>query len=80
MCTVPKEIYFLRYNMKCSGENVILSGIVHVVSSFLLHFMLYRGNLDCFSNKVNIGAELYRKFVTKLNFIKVVTKGFNFDF
>ena len=38
--------------MKCSGENVILRGIVHVVSGFPLHFMLYRGNLDCFSNRV----------------------------
>ena len=48
--TVPKEIDFRRYNMKCSVENVILCGIFHVVSGFLLHFMLYRGNLDCFSN------------------------------
>ena len=39
--------------MKCSGENVILRGIFHVVSSFPLHFMLYRGNLDCFSNSVH---------------------------
>ena len=38
--------------MKCSGENVILRGIVHVVSGFPLHFMLYRGNLDCFSYRV----------------------------
>ena len=38
--------------MKCSGENVILGGIVHVVSGFPLHFMLYRGNFDCFSNRV----------------------------
>ena len=29
--TVPKEIYFLRYNMKCSGENMKQCGIVHVV-------------------------------------------------
>ena len=36
--------------MKCSGENVILRGIFHVVSCFPLHLMLYRGNLDCFSN------------------------------
>ena len=34
--------------MKCSGENVILRGIVQVVSAFPLHFMLYRGNLDSF--------------------------------
>ena len=38
--TVPKVINFSRYNMKCSGENVILRGIVHVVSCFPLHFML----------------------------------------
>ena len=38
--------------MKCSGENVILRGIFHVVSSFPLHFMLYRVILDCFSNSV----------------------------
>ena len=31
---------------------MILRGIVHVVSGFALHFMLYRGNLDCFSNSV----------------------------
>ena len=29
--TVPKEIYFPRYNMKYSGENGILRGIFHVV-------------------------------------------------
>ena len=34
--------------MKCSGENVILRGIVHVVSGFDLHFIFYSGNLDCF--------------------------------
>ena len=28
--TVPKEFDFPRYNMKCSWENVILNGIVHV--------------------------------------------------
>ena len=50
--TVPKEIHFSRYNMKCSGDNVILRGIVHVVSCFPLHFMLYRGNLDYFSDSV----------------------------
>ena len=36
--------------MKCSGENVILRGIFHVVSRFPLHFMFYRGNFDFFSN------------------------------
>ena len=43
---------FPRYIMKCSGENVILRGIFHVVTGFPLHFMLYRGNLDCFSSRV----------------------------
>ena len=52
--TVPKIINFPRYNMKCSGENVILLGIVHVVSRFPLHFMLYRGNLECFSSSVGL--------------------------
>ena len=56
--TVPKEIDFPRYNMKCSGENVILSGIFHVVSCFHLHFMLYRGNLDFFSDSVGIRVKL----------------------
>ena len=50
--TVPKEFHFPRYNMKCSGENLILREKVHVVSCFPLHFMLYRGNLDCFSDSV----------------------------
>ena len=49
-CTVPKVIDFPRYKMKCCEENVILPGICHVVSHFPLLFMLYRGNLDCFSN------------------------------
>ena len=30
MHTLPKEINFPRYNMKCSGGNVILCGIVNV--------------------------------------------------
>ena len=30
--TVPKEIDFPRFNMKCRGENVILRGIFHVAS------------------------------------------------
>ena len=38
--------------MKCSGGNVILSGIFHVVSCFPLQFMLYLWNLDCFSKSV----------------------------
>ena len=52
--TVPKVIDFPQYNMKCSGENVILRGIVHVVSGSPLHFMFYRRNLDCFSNRVGL--------------------------
>ena len=40
--------------MKCSGENMILREKVHVVSCFPLHFMLYRGNLDYFSDSVDI--------------------------
>ena len=47
--TVLKVIDFPRYNMKFSGENVILRGIVYVVSRFPLHFMFYRRNLDHFS-------------------------------
>ena len=50
--TVPKEIDFPRYNMKCSGENVLLRGIFPVLSRFPLHFLLYRGNLDYFSESV----------------------------
>ena len=47
-CTVPKVIDFPRNNMKCSGENVILSGIFHVVSRFPLHFILHREILITF--------------------------------
>ena len=50
--TVPKVIHFPRYNMKCSEESVILRGILHAVSRLPLHVMLYRGNLDCFSDSV----------------------------
>ena len=56
--TVPKVIHKPRYNMKCSGDNVILRGIVHVVSGFHPHFMFYRGNLDCFSNRVALNVYL----------------------
>ena len=37
--TVPKVIDFPRYNMKCSGENVILREIVHVVPGFPLQYI-----------------------------------------
>ena len=50
--TVPKEIDFPRYNIKCSGENVILRGIFHVVSCVPLHFMLYRENFVYFLDSV----------------------------
>ena len=50
--TVPNEIDFPRYDMICSGENVILRGIFHVVSCFPLHFTLFCGNLDYFSDSV----------------------------
>ena len=52
--TIPKEIDFRLNNMKCSGENVILRGIFLIVSCFPLHFMLYRGKLDGFSNSVQV--------------------------
>ena len=43
--------------MKCSGVNVILRGIFHVVSRFPQHFKLYRGKLDYFSNSAG-GLEM----------------------
>ena len=57
--TVPKEIPFMRYNTKCSGENVILGGIVHLVSCFPLNFMLYRGNLDYLSDSVVFSSKRF---------------------
>ena len=48
--TVPKKFDFPRYNMKCSGENEILGGIVHIVLCVPLHFMFYRVNLDYYSD------------------------------
>ena len=54
MYTVSKVNDFPRYDMKSSGDNVILRGIVHVESRFPLHFMLYRENWDCFSNSVGL--------------------------
>ena len=64
--TVPKVIDFPRYYMKCSAENVILREIFHVVSGFPLHFMLYPGNLDCFSNSARskAGRAISKKMVT----------------
>ena len=57
--TVPKEIPFMRYNTKCSGENVILGGIVHLISFFPLNFMLYRGNLDYLSDSVVFSSKRF---------------------
>ena len=49
----PKGIHTFRdISWNVIGENVILRGIFHVVSCFPLHFMLYCGNLDCFSNSI----------------------------
>ena len=39
--TVPKEIDFPRYNMKCSRENVILRGIFHVVYHVFIYISCY---------------------------------------
>ena len=39
---------------------MILRGKVHAVSRFPLHFMLARGNLDCFSHSAHFELE-YRK-------------------
>ena len=67
--------------MKCSGENVILREIVHVVSGFPLHFMLYRGNLDCFSKRdVTIMSRIHRSLLL-LWFIKAwpLWEGLNRD-
>ena len=67
--TVPKVIDFPRYDMKCSGENVILRGIFHLVSCFPLHFMLFRGNLDCFSNRVQRCKEVHQGWMTYVQFL-----------
>ena len=48
------------------GENVILRGMFHVVSGFPLHFMLYRGNSDCFSNSVHSVNKKLSKNIRKL--------------
>ena len=45
--TVPKAMDFPLYHIKCSAENA--EYFTYVVSSFPLHFMLFRENLDCFS-------------------------------
>ena len=65
-----EEFDFPQYNMKCSasGENVILRGIVHVVSRFPLHFMLYRGNLDYFSDSVHSVVITHKELLQKFTF------------
>ena len=69
--TVPKEIDFPRYNMKCSGVNMILNGIFDVVSCFPLHIMLYRGNLDYFLDSV--------KYIKQSLIWNNVTYSYNFQ-
>ena len=51
-CTLSqrKSIFLDICTMKSSGENVILREIFHAVSCFPLYFLLYRGNLDYFSD------------------------------
>ena len=53
--------------MKYSGGNVILRGIFHVVSGCPLHFMLYRGNLDCFSSRVEQYVNVLTNLVNHLS-------------
>ena len=69
-CTVPKEIHFPRYNMKCSRENVIQRGIFHVVSCFPLYLMLYCGNLDYFSDSV-VALALHAGFSSLLKTLNI---------
>ena len=57
--TVPKVIEFLRYNMICSGENVILCGIFHVVSGFPL---LYISSFHVILQKFGLLFPLNRKY------------------
>ena len=75
---VPEVIDFPRYNMKSSGENLILRGIFHVQYcsfrfSSTVHFMLYRGNLECFSNSGEYElTHRLREFVTKTSALGVL--------
>ena len=52
--------------MKCSGENVTLRGIFHVVSGFPLHITLYHGNGDYFLTVLDMGAVAIEKLKTNL--------------
>ena len=47
-----------------SGENVILCELFHVVLCFPLHFMLYRGHLECISNSDSCHKERFRLYST----------------
>ena len=51
--TVPKEINFPRYNMKCGMKSEIQRRILCVISRFPLHFVLYFGNFDYFFYSVH---------------------------
>ena len=53
--------------MKGSVVNVLLSRIFHVVSGFPLHFMLYCGNFDCFSD--DVGFYSYVTWIAQINLI-----------
>ena len=59
--------------MKCSGENVILRGIYHVVSCFPLHFMLYRRILDYFSDCRRFGKVLTLTYQNKTKIKNILT-------
>ena len=48
--TVPKGSTFRDITWNVAGK--MWRGIVHKVSGCPLHFMFYRGNLYCFSNRV----------------------------
>ena len=71
--------------MKCRGENLILRGIFHVVKHFPLHFMLYRRNLDYFSNRVG-SASSAQHFPARIQishylfFVKMIAASFNRGF
>ena len=67
-----RQVDFPRYNMTCSRGNVILRGIFHVVSGFPLHFMLYRGNLDNFTNSVAVKVKQRRE--TRVWFLTGLTE------
>ena len=55
---------------------MILRGIVHVISCFPLHFILYRGNLDCFSNSALCTYKYWfiRIYIDLITLIIIVNK------